>query len=117
MAGNRRKTMVDLREFPRALDLARVLYSDKKHLSQSQECVEIAELLGVSNIAVWHAYQRGDLGVPSPNPERAKAWAIREAHYNAAGRPCRRCGGTRRKPGDDICYDCEQAYRDQMRKE
>ena len=107
---------MDLREFPRALELARQLYEEKGRLTQSVECVQIAELLGITNIAVWQAYQRGDLGVPSPNPDRARAWAMREAHYNLPDRPCRRCGGTLRRPGDNVCYDCEEAYRDRFRK-
>ncbi len=116
VAINRRKTLVDLREFPRALELSRSLYREKKHLSQSLECVEIAELLGVSNIAVWHAYHRGDLGVPSPNPARAEAWARGEAYYIAPDRKCRKCHGERRIPGDDTCYDCARGRRDKMRR-
>lgn len=85
----RRKTLVDLREFPAALELARNLYRDEGRLRQSQECVQIAEMLGLSNIAVWHAYQRGDLGVPSPNPARADAWARSEKFYEAKGKLCR----------------------------
>ena len=106
-----RKTLVDLREFPAALELARKLYREEGHLRQSQECVQIAEVLGLSNIAVWHAYQRGDLGVPSPNPTRANAWARSEKFYEAKGRPCRQCGGMRRQSGDDMCFDCENRKR------
>ena len=108
----RQKTLVDLREFPRALELARSLYRDNDgHLRQTIECTQIAEILGLSNIAVWHAYQRGDLGVPSPNPARADAWACSEKFYEAEGRPCRQCGGTRRQSGDDMCFDCETRKR------
>ncbi len=113
MADKRRKTMVDLREFPAALELARTLYRDNKgHLRQDIECREIADLLGLSNIAVWHAYHRGDLGVPSPNPARAEAWAKGQSSYDAADKPCRRCSGTLRRPGDDFCVNCEAKYRD-----
>jgi hypothetical protein len=113
MADKRRKTMVDLREFPAALELARTLYRDNKgHLRQDIECREIADLLGLSNIAVWHAYHRGDLGVPSPNPARAEAWAKGQLSYEAADKPCRRCSGTLRRPGDDFCVNCEAKYRD-----
>lgn len=76
MVDKRRKSMVDLREFRAALDLARSLYrKNDGHLRQTRECREIANFLGLSNIAVWHAYNRGDLGVPFPNPARAEAWA------------------------------------------
>lgn len=116
MIDKRRKSLVDLRNYPAAIDLARKLYRTNSKLRQNHECREIAELLGMSHIAIWHAYQRGDLGVPAPNPERAEAWALGAAYYIAADRPCRRCGGTHRKPGDDVCYDCEEAYRDRTRK-
>lgn len=113
----RRKTLVDLKEYPTALEMARAFYREKGHLRQSKECREIADFLGMSNIAVWHAYLRGDLGVPSPNPQRAKAWATGNVFYETPDHPCRRCGSIRRKPGDDICYDCEERYRaDQRRK-
>lgn len=113
MAYKRRKTIVDLREFPAALDLARSLYRDNNgHLRQDNECREIADLLSVSNIAVWHAYHRGDLGVPSPNSARAEAWATGQATYEAVDKPCRRCSSTIRQPGDDFCVNCEAKYRD-----
>jgi len=112
MTIKRRKTMSDLREFPAALDLARQLYRDNKgHLRQGYECEELGNFLGLSSIAIWHAYQRGDLGVPAPNAERAKAWAKGERFYVAENKPCRRCGGVRRQPGDDMCFDCELARR------
>lgn len=95
--------MVDLREFPAALDMARSLYRNNGgHLRQTYECREIADFLGLSNIAVWHAYHRGDLGVPSPNPARAKAWAKGEPSYDAPDRPCRHCSGTLRQSGDEF---------------
>lgn len=82
MVDKRRKSMVDLREFRAALDLARSLYrKNDGHLRQTLECREIANFLGLSNFAVWHAYNRGDLGVPSPNPARAEAWATGEPSY------------------------------------
>ena len=117
MTSKRRKTMIDLREFPAALDLARRLYRDNEgHLRQSRECVELGDFLGLSSIAVWHAYHRGDLGVPSPNPQRAEAWAKGEPFYLAEDRPCRRCGSQKRIPGDGVCYNCEQARREAARK-
>lgn len=113
MGDKRRKSMVDLREFPAALDLARSLYRENGgRLRQAHECREIADFLGLSNIAVWHAYNRGDLGVPSPNPARAEAWAKGEPSYEAPDRPCRRCSGTLRQSGDDFCVNCEAKYRD-----
>ncbi len=112
MTSNRRKTLVDLKDYPVALERARYLYRAKGHRRQSVECREIGELIGMSSIGVWHAYQRGDLGVPTPNAERAKAWAKGAQFYAAEERPCRRCGGVRRLPGDDMCYDCECARRD-----
>lgn len=109
----RHKTMADLREFPAALDLARSLYRDNNgHLRQTYECRQIGELLGLSNIAVWHAYNRGDLGVPSPNTVRAEAWAKGQSSYEALDKPCRRFSGTLRQPGDDCCVNCEKRYRD-----
>lgn len=109
----RHKTMVDLREFPAALDLARSLYRENNgHLRQTYECRKIGELLNLSNIAVWHAFNRGDLGVPSPNPTRARAWAKGQSTYEALDKPCRRCSGTLRQPGDDSCVSCETKYRD-----
>ena len=110
----RRKTLVDLGEFPAAAELARKLYREYGHLRQGYECKQIAELLGLSNIAVWHAYQRGDLGVPSPNPARAEAWARSEKFYEAKDKPCRQCGGTRRQSGDDMCFDCETRKRQKL---
>lgn len=90
MISKRRKTIIDLREFPAALDLARRLYRDNKgHLRQGRECVELGDFLGLSSIAVWRAYHRGDLGVPSTNPQRAEAWAKGEPFYLAEDRPCR----------------------------
>lgn len=112
----RHKTMVDLRDFPAAVDLAKTLYRHNDgHLRQAHECREIGDFLGLSSIAVWHAYHRGDLGVPSPNADRAKAWAKGEQFYVAENRPCRRCGSVRRLPGDDICHDCECARREAMK--
>lgn len=108
----RRNTLVNLSEYPAALELARSLYRAQGHLRQNRECREIAVLLGMSEIGIWHAYQRGDLGVPAPNPERAKAWALGEPFYVLSERPCRQCGGHRRQPADDFCFDCEHARRD-----
>lgn len=107
----RRKTLVNMTDYPAALDLARDLYRAEGHLRQNHECREIGDLIGMSSIGVWHAYQRGDLGVPAPNVSRAKAWAKREPFYVAEDRPCRRCEGIRRQPADDICFDCERARR------
>jgi hypothetical protein len=116
MADKKRKSMVDLREFPAALDLARALYRDNDgHLRQTYECSQIAELLGLSNIAVWHAYHRGDLGVPSPNPARAEAWAKGEPFYEAVDKPCKRCSAIRRQPVDDFCVNCETKYRNAIK--
>jgi hypothetical protein len=103
-----RKTLVDLRDWPAATDLARRFYRERGRLRQEHECDDIAMLLGVNRITVWHAYQRGDLGVPARNPERAVSWARRESFY-VASRPCRQCGSVRRRPGDDMCFDCETA--------
>lgn len=108
----RRNTLVDLNDFPAAVAMARRLFKSEGHLRQSKECHEIGEFLGMSNIAIWHAYHRGDLGVPSPIPERAKAWALGRPYYRSSGRPCRRCGGGRRQAGDDICFDCEMSRRE-----
>ena len=108
----RRKTLVDLSDYPAAMELARKLYRVEGHLRQDHECREIAELIGMSHIGVWHAYHRGDLGVPSPNPERARAWAKGERFYLSEDKACRRCGGVRRQSGDDMCYDCELARRE-----
>lgn len=107
----RRKTLVNLTDYPAALDLARDLYQSEGHLRQNHECREIGDLIGMSSVGVWHAYQRGDLGVPAPNLERAKAWAKREPFYLAEDRPCRRCGSARRQPSDDVCFDCERGRR------
>lgn len=115
MTDNRRKTLVDLKDYPAALELARDLYRAAGHLRQSVECREIGDVIGMSSIGVWHAYQRGDLGVPAPNAERAKAWAKGERFYVAEDRPCRRCGGVRRQPVDDLCFDCERARRDALK--
>lgn len=112
MTYSRRKTLVDLKDYPAALERAHDLYRTEGHLRQSVECREIGELIGMSSIGVWHAYQRGDLGVPAPNAERAKAWATGEQFYVAENKPCRRCGGVRCQPGDDMCFDCERARRD-----
>lgn len=107
MTIKRRKTTTDLREFSAALDLVRRLYQENKgYLRQRYECAEPGNFLGLSGIAVWHAYQRGDLGVPAPNEERAKAWAKGERLYVAEKKPCRRCGGVRRQSGDDVCFNC-----------
>lgn len=111
----RRKTIVDLKEYPIAMEMARTFYRESGHLRQNKECREIGDLIGMSDLGIWHAYQRGDLGVPAPNVERAKAWAKQEPFYLAKEKPCRRCGGARRQPGDDICYDCESARRAAMK--
>jgi len=103
--------LVDLKDYPAALEPARDLYRAAGHLRQSVECREIGDVIGMSSIGIWHACQRGDLGVPAPNAERAKAWAKGERFYVAEDRPCRRCGGVRRQPGDDMCFDCERARR------
>lgn len=48
---------------------------------------------GLSSIAIWHAYQRGDLGVPAPNAERAVV--SRETTYVSTANVR---GGTRLRP-------------------
>lgn len=59
-------------DYSAALELARNLYRAEGHLRQNHECRKIGDLIGMSSIGAWHAYQRGDLGVPSPKAEPAR---------------------------------------------
>lgn len=53
MTDKRRKSLVDLRDYPAGIDLARKFYRAHSKLRQNHECREIAELLGMSHIAIW----------------------------------------------------------------
>lgn len=51
----RRKTIVDLREYPAAMEMARTFYQESGHLRQKRECRVIGDLIGMSDLGIWHA--------------------------------------------------------------
>lgn len=85
-----------------AVALAHNLFREHGHLRPTVECVEVAKVAGTSNVQVRERYLCGEFGLPTPNVERALAFAAGKMTYT-------RADGSIRRVNDDMDYHHDRA--------
>lgn len=87
---------------PEAVALARQLFELRGRFRERVEAREVAALIGWSNRGVRERYLYGELGLPTPNVERALAFAAGQHLYT-------RADGSVRYVGSDMDYHHDRA--------
>lgn len=82
---------------PEAVALAHRLFKALGRLRSEVECVEVAIVAGASTSGIWNRLLMGELGLPTPNVERALAFADGQTTYT-------RVDGSVRQISDDRDY-------------
>ncbi len=82
---------------PSAIALAHRLWGERRRFRETVECVAVAKTAGTSSTGIRSRYLTGELGLPTPNCQRAVAFANGQNTYT-------RADGTVRLVGDDRGY-------------
>ena len=86
---------------PEAVALVRQLFEERGRFRANVECVEVAALTGWGWRSIWNRYLCGELGLPTPNVERALAFAVGQNTYT-------RGDGSVRRVNDDMDHQHDQ---------
>lgn len=87
---------------PEAVALARKLFEERGQFREKVECQEVAAFIRWSNRGVRERYLCGELGLPTPNVERALAFAAGQITYT-------RSDGSVRYVNDNLNYHHDRA--------
>ncbi|MCV2873235.1 endonuclease VII domain-containing protein [Defluviimonas sp. WL0050] len=86
---------------PEAVALARQLFEERRKFTE-REAKEVAALIGWSHVTIWQRYLMGELGLPTPNIERALAFTAGQHTYT-------RTDGTVRRVNDGRNFHHDRA--------